>query len=124
MSQPSISKEWGIYIGWNKHTKQEDGGVHYGISRRLTVDSQPVPEDKLMQIPHVWTEALQNEKYPCGWAYLWGKDGKTGNWWNWNDINTLEDMTNGTMLHFIETEIIDKVIDGNLLKKVQELLSD
>lgn len=122
LSQPSVSKEWGIYIGWYKHTKLD--GVRYGISRRLTVDTQPIQTEKLKQIPHVWTDAPQDEEYPCGWAYLWGKDGKTGNWWNWFDINTLEDMTNGTMLHFIETEIIDKVIDGNLLKKVQELLSD
>lgn len=122
LSQPSVSKEWGIYIGWNKHTKSD--GVRYGISRRLTADTQPIQIEKLKQIPHVWTDAPQDEKYPCGWAYFWGKDGKTGNWWDWSDINTLEDMTNGTMLHFIETEIIDKVIDGNLLEKVQELLSD
>lgn len=122
LSQPSVSKEWGVYIGWYKLIKSD--GVRYGISRRLTVDPQPVSEDKLMQIPHVWTEAPQDEKFPCGWAYFRGIDGKTGDWWNWYDMNTLEDMTNGTMLHFIETEIIDKVIDGNLLKKVQELLSD
>lgn len=120
LSQPSISKEWGIYIGWHK----QSDGVLYGISRRLTVDVQSVSKDKLTQIPHVWTEAPQDEKYPCGWAYFRGIDGKTGDWWKWSDMNTLEDMTNGTMLHFIETEIIDKVIDGNLLKKVQELLSD
>lgn len=120
LSQPSVSKEWGVYIGWHK----QSDGVLYGISRRLTVDVQSVSKDKLMQIPHVWAEALQDEKYPCGWAYFRGIDGKTGDWWKWSDINTLEDMTNGTMLHFIETEIIDKVIDGNLLKKVQETLSE
>lgn len=121
-SQPSVSKKWNVYIGWNKHNKSD--GVRYGISRQFTVDTQPIPADKLMQIPHVWTEAPQDEEYPCGWAYLRGKDGKTGNWWNWFDIATLEDMANGTMLHFIETEIIDKVIDGHLLKKVQEILPD
>lgn len=75
-------------------------------------------------VPHVWTDGKQNEEFPCGWSYLWGRDGKTGKWWSWKEVDTLRDMANGEMLAFIEHEIIDKVLDGHLLEKVQEVIPE
>lgn len=122
LSKPSVSKLWKIYIGWYKQTQSE--GAYYGIAR-VVEDNTPSLSDSIKEkLPHVWTDGKQNEEFPCGWSYLWGRDGKTGKWWSWKEVDTLRDMANGEMLAFIEHEIIDKVLDGHLLEKVQEVIPE
>ena len=122
LCKPSISKLWKIYIGWYKQTPSE--GAYYGIAR-VVEDNTPSLSDSIKEkLPHVWTDGKQNEEFPCGWSYLWGRDGKTGKWRSWKEVDTLRDMANGEMLAFIEHEIIDKVLDGHLLEKVQEVIPE
>lgn len=120
LSKPSVSKLWKIYIGWYKQT--QSGGAYYGISRIVENNTSSLSDSIKEQLPHVWTDGKQDEEFPCGWSYLWGRDGKTGKWWSWKEIDTLRDMVNGEMLAFIEHEIIDKVLDEQLLEKVQEVI--
>lgn len=120
LSKPSVSKLWKIYIGWYKQT--QSGGAYYGISRIVENNTSSLSDSIKEQLPHVWTDGKQDEEFPCGWSYLWGRDGKTGKWWSWKEVDTLRDMVNGEMLAFIEHEIIDKVLDEQLLEKVQEVI--
>lgn len=122
LSKPSVSKLWKIYIGWYKQT--QSGGAYYGISRVVENNTSSLSDSIKEQLPHVWTDGKQDEEFPCGWSYLWGRDGKTGKWWSWKEVDTLRDMVNGEMLAFIEHEIIDKVLDGHLLEKVQEVIPE
>ena len=122
LSKPSVSKLWKIYIGWYKQTQSE--GAYYGIARVVENNTPSFPDSIKEQLPHVWTDGKQDEEFPCGWSYLWGRDGKTGKWWSWKEVDTLRDMTNGEMLAFIEHEIIDKVLNEHLLEKVQEVIPE
>lgn len=122
LSKPSVSELWKIYIGWNKHTQSE--GARYGISRQVDKNTPSLPVSIEKQLPYVWTDGKQDEEFPCGWSYLRGRDGKTGKWWSWKEVDTLRDMTNGEMLAFIEHEIIDKVLNEHLLEKVQEVIPE
>ena len=53
-----------------------------------------------------WQNENPLDEFPFGWTYLWGEDGKTGRWWRWDDLDTLNDMTNGKMFRFIKSQII------------------
>lgn len=119
--KPSESETWGIYIGWEQRKKE---GVCYGISRDIDDTTPPLSQQQKEQLPHAWDKYEQNKEFPCGWSYLYGKDGKTGKWYYWDDLNTLRDMVNGEMLAFIEHEIIDKVLNEHLLEKVQEIIPE
>lgn len=122
LSKPSVSQLWKIYIGWHKQTQSE--GAYYGIARVVENNTPSLPDSIKEQLPHIWTDGKQDEEFPCGWSYLWGKDGKTGKWYDWRELSTLKDMVNGEMLAFIEHEIIDKVLNEHLLEKVQEVISE
>lgn len=123
ITNPSVPGEWGIYVGWSER-KGSDGGVGYGISRNVDEITKPLSPLVKQQLPHVWDKYEQNEEFPCGWSYLWGKDGKTGKWYDWSELSTLKDMVNGEMLAFIEHEIIDKVLNEHLLEKVQKVIPE
>lgn len=116
--KPSVSKIWSIYIGWEKQTKGE--GAYYGIGNIGEVKNE-ASADVLNTLPLVWKEGKQSSWWPCGWAYLRGGN---GSWWDWTNVQTLRDMVNGNMLHFIETEIIDKVLSEHLLEKVQKAIPE
>lgn len=120
LGKPSVPK-WKIYIGWEKQTQSE--GVYYGISRVVENNTPPLSDSIKERLPHVW-DGEQSEEFPCGWSYLWGKDGQTGKWWSWKEIDTLRDMINGEMLSFIEHEIIDKVLNEHLLEMVQKVIPE
>ena len=122
LSKPSVSQLWKIYIGWHKQTQSE--GAYYGIARVVENNTPSLPDSIKEQLPHIWTDGKQDEEFPCGWSYLWGKDGKTGKWYDWRELSTLKDMVNGKMLAFIEHEIIDKVLNEHLLEKVQEVIPE
>lgn len=123
LTKPYESEIWGIYIGWEQRKKE---GACYGISRNVdeTTKSLSPSVKQQLQSYHVWDKYEQNEEFPCGWDYLRGQDGKTGKWYDWNELSTLRDMVNGKMLAFIEHEIIDKVLNEHLLEKVQEVISE
>ena len=120
ISKPSISIHWGICIGWEKHNKSN--GAYYGISWLMDKDPICIPEKRLCQLPHIFKEK-QDNWFPYGWEYLYGKDGieHNGSWWSWNDINTLRDMSNGTMLQFIEKKVLDVIIEQHLLERLEEI---
>ena len=71
---------------------------------------------------HFWTEGEPSSDLPFGWSYLRGKDG-IGDWWDWNNNNTLRDMANDTLAQYIENEIIIPVLKNKLLQKIEKLSS-
>ena len=114
---PKVSQAWSICIGNDTCSR----GFYYGISRQVDEHTPALRKKDLKQFPCIW-EKEQNTEFPLGWDYLWGEDGHTGNWWKWDDVNTLRDMHNGKLAQYIETEIIDRVLNEKLLEKVQEII--
>ena len=78
MEKTSLSQTWKIYIGWNNHTQSD--GARYGISRELTENTPALTDDIKNALPYLWTEGAQDNKFPCGWSYFRGKEGR---WWDW-----------------------------------------
>lgn len=55
-----------------------------------------------------WPEGkTKNQNNPVGWDYLWSASGEpnSGKWWRWDDLGTLQDMTNGKMKDFIRNTL-------------------
>lgn len=69
-----------------------------------------------------WDDGNYSAEYPFGWTYLWGEDGKEGRWWRWDDIDTLKDMANGKMLHFIKGQL-QRIKNETVFEKMNELLA-
>lgn len=114
---PKLSDKWGIYIGADKHNASN--GVFYGISQ-LESGKPRINKKQLNEIDSFWNEQEQTSDFPFGWAYLRGENGQ-GNWWNWSDIDSLKDMSNGKMGDYIENEIIKPVLSNRLLQKIDRL---
>lgn len=114
---PKLSDKWGIYIGADKHNASN--GVFYGISQ-LEYGKPRINKKQLAEIDSFWNEQEQTSDFPFGWAYLRGENGQ-GNWWNWSDIDSLKDMSNGKMGDYIENEIIKPVLSNRLLQKIDKL---
>lgn len=112
-----MSDKWGIYIGADKHNASN--GVFYGISQ-LEYGKPRINKKQLAEIDSFWNEQEQTSDFPFGWAYLRGENGQ-GNWWNWSDIDSLKDMSNGKMGDYIENEIIKPVLSNRLLQKIDKL---
>lgn len=119
-SIPSISTNWVVWLGWDKQT--EAAGTYYGISEQKNGNHPYLSKEQLNKLPLIFQNA-QTEKFPFGWSYLWSKEGivGSGRWWRWDDVNTLRDMSNGTMLQFIEEKILDVVIEQHLLERLEEM---
>lgn len=129
---------WMIFSGKNKHqsqvgfvvgnysrTNSNYGGMLYGLSiingefsnieevknsfKIETCNSDELPlssvEKDLSILGDKWNE------FPLGFSYLSGEERKWNKkWYDWDDIQTLEDMRNGELLKFMKTrfEILKK----------------
>ena len=104
-------KEIEFRIGVIKHTEGDGYRMCFVTSR------QPKHTNY-----RFWDNDNSLEEYPFGWTYLWGEDGKNGRWWRWDDIDTLKDMANGKLLHFIKGQL-QRIKDENVFEKMNELLA-
>lgn len=129
---------WMIFSGKNKHqsqvgfvvgnysrTNSNYGGMLYGLSiingefsnieevknsfKIETCNSDELPLSSVEKDPSIlgdkWNE------FPLGFSYLSGEERKWNKkWYDWDDIQTLEDMRNGELLKFMKTrfEILKK----------------
>lgn len=129
---------WMIFLGKNKHqsqvgfvvgnysrTNQNYGGMLYGLSiingdysnieklknvfKIESTDSDEQPLFSVEKNPSIlgdkWNEFPFGFSYLCGEKREWNK-----NWFDWDDLQTLEDMRNGELLKFMKTrfEILKK----------------
>ena len=62
---------------------------------------------------------------PVGWDYLWSESGKSnsGNWWKWDNWNTLRDMTNGKMIGFVRNTLY-QIKKQDVFKRINESLEN
>ncbi|MBD3591514.1 PD-(D/E)XK nuclease family protein [Bacteroides sp. GM023] len=118
---PKVSANWSIFIGAYKHN--HTNGVYYGITQMI-YNKPHLTKQRLSELKpfHFWTEGEPSSDLPFGWSYLRGKDG-IGDWWDWNNNNTLRDMANDTLAQYIENEIIIPVLKNKLLQKIEKLSS-
>ena len=118
---PKISTNWSIIIGADKFN--QSNGAYAGISQ-IIYNKPHLTLQQLSELKpfHFWTEGAPSTEFPFGWGYLRGKDG-IGDWWDWNNNNTLKDMFNGTLAQYVEDEIIIPILKNKLLQKIEKLSS-
>lgn len=110
------SNRWAICIG-NKKTNDEHGYL-YGISN---YPERPLAKRQLKSVADLQKFTNEPEqKFPLGWNYLYGEDGKTGNWWRWDNLETLRDMANGSIAKYLEEHLFRMVSEEKLLKKLHK----
>jgi hypothetical protein len=115
-TKPPVLKDWNISIGCDTLAD----GFYYGVGRQETEKTKEIHKEIIEKSQPIWEEIHKDKDFPFGGAYLHGKD---GNWNRWDDYNTLKDMADGTLSKYIEVEIINKVIESNLLKQVEDITS-
>lgn len=101
---------------------EDNEGFYYSIYPNPT-SSEQCRIDFLRSLHQIWglpDTKRKNKSNPYGWEYLFGEDGQSGSWWNWDYCSTLLDMHNGKLLAFIEQEIFKKCQEGNLLGILEE----
>lgn len=111
------SKNFEFRIGFESPTKGENGGALYGIYGN--------DEDLNSSVEHT-TKVLNPDEYddkhyPFGWAFFWSGNGikYSGEWWNWKDINTIADMSNGSYLEYIK-KVFNDMKGKGLLEKLKD----
>lgn len=115
----------GFVVGNYSRTNSNYGGMLYGLSiingefsnieevknsfKIETCNSDELPLSSVEKDPSIlgdkWNE------FPLGFSYLSGEERKWNKkWYDWDDIQTLEDMRNGELLKFMKTrfEILKK----------------
>lgn len=109
-----LSEHWAICIGNDKNNKSN--GFYYCISQH-EFDNPHVSKKILKEIKPFWSSEGQSNNNPYGYEYF------PNNWWDWSDVNTLQDMTNGKLLEFIEKNVINPIIENDLLQKIEKITS-
>ena len=120
LRSPSRSKHFAVLIG---NEKPSDGFCFFIQATSKLKVSKP----SLKQLQQQWgTHDTKRKRidYPYGWDYFWSESGEehSGQWWKWDDPDTLRAMTNGRLLDFIEKEILKKTIERRLLENLEETI--
>lgn len=97
-----------IRIGYIKATQA--AGVFYGLFDKSK--QQPFTKNGYEDILN---KEGENEDYPFGCAYFRGPN---RNWWDWNNIQTIKDMHNGSYLNYIK-EFLSDLKDKRLFELLQ-----
>ena len=110
------SDRWAICIGNERINNQH--GYLYGISN---YQGRPLAKRQLESVADLQKFTIEPyQKFPLGWNYLSGEDGKTGNWWSWDNHETLRDMANGSIAKYLEEHLFRMVSEEKLLKKLHK----
>lgn len=120
LSTPSRSNHFAVYIGDNTPSN----GFWFSIK---ATSKRKVSEEVLQHLQQQW--GMQDPKrkkidYPYGWDYFWSETGKegSGQWWKWDNPETLRAMSDGRLLAFIEKEILQKTVELHLLEELEEAI--
>lgn len=118
LSSPSRSNHFAVYIG----DETPSNGFWFSIE---ATSNRKVSKAALQQLEQQWgTQDPKRKKidYPYGWDYFWSETGKdgSGQWWKWDDPETLRAMSDGRLLAFIEKEILQKTVEQHLLEELEE----
>lgn len=109
-----FKKEYGIdyclVIGWTEHNSSEFGGARIGIMR-----INKSIENKNVENIIAWSERKPDSDYPYGWETLGGMKNKL---WNWRNIDTIVQMSNGKLLDYLNKELFEKEKEYELLRKI------
>lgn len=116
---PSHSKKWALFFGTDTGNNKD---MYYGISL-IDGASSKIKKTDLQSIPHLWKANKQDKSYPCGWSHFWSETGekKSGEWHNWQAIETLQAMADGRLLSFITDKVFIPVIESNVLAELEKL---
>ena len=110
------SDRWAICIGNERINNQH--GYLYGISN---YQGRPLANRQLKSVADLQKFTIEPyQKFPLGCNFLYGEDGKTGNWWSWDDPETLRDMANGSIAKYLEEHLFRMVSEEKLLKKLHK----
>ena len=117
---PSRSDHFAIFIG----NERPSWGFWYSIE---ATRSRKVSKATLQQLEQQWGLYESGNKtidYPYGWDYFWSESGEkdSGQWYNWDETETLRAMTDGRLLAFIEKEILQKTVERHLLEDLERAI--
>lgn len=117
LSSPSRSNHFAVYIG----DDTPSNGFWFSIQ---ATTKRKVSKEALQQLEQQWgTQDPKRKKidYPYGWDYFWSESGEegSGQWWKWDDTETLRAMTDGRLLTFIENRILKETVDRELLEDLE-----
>ena len=120
LSSPSRSNHFAVYIG----DETPSNGFWFSIE---ATSNRKVSKAALQQLEQQWgTQDPKRKKidYPYGWDYFWSESGEdgSGQWWKWDDPETLRAMTDGRLLAFIEIEILQKTVELHLLEDLERAI--
>lgn len=120
LSSPSRSKHFAVFIG----CERPSSGFWFSIE---ATSEHKVPKAALQQLEQQWgTHDTKRKRidYPYGWDYFWSETGKdrSGQWWKWDDPETLRAMTDGRLLAFIEKDILQKTVERHLLEDLEGVI--
>ena len=120
LSSPSRSNHFAIFIGIEKPS----WGFWYSIE---ATSDRKISKAALQQLEQQWglyDFKNKNIDDPYGWDYFWSETGErySGQWYKWDEPDTLRAMSDGRMLSFIEKEILQKTVEMNLLENLEEAI--
>ena len=129
---------WMVFVGKNKHqsqvgfvvgnfsrTDQNYGGMLYGLSiingdysnieelKNIFKINSTIPDEQPLFSVEKYPSKLGDKwnEFPFGFSYLCGEERDWNKYWyDWDDLQTLEDMRNGKLLDFMRSrfEILKK----------------
>ena len=120
LSSPSRSNHFAVYIG----DDTPSNGFWFSIQ---ATTKRKVSKEALQKLEQQWgTQDPKRKKidYPYGWDYFWSESGEegSGQWWKWDDTETLRAMTDGRLLAFIENEILKTTVEHRLLEELEDAI--
>lgn len=120
LKSPSRSSNFAVFIG----NETPSNGFWFSID---ATSNRKVSKAALQQLEQQWGKKDPKRKkidYPYGWDYFWSESGEdgSGQWWKWDDPETLRAMTDGRLLAFIEKEILQKTVELHLLEDLERAI--
>ena len=120
LKSPSRSSNFAVFIG----NETPSNGFWFSID---ATSNRKVSKAALQQLEQHWGKKDPKRKkidYPYGWDYFWSESGEdgSGQWWKWDDPETLRAMTDGRLLAFIEKEILQKTVELHLLEDLERAI--
>lgn len=118
LTSSSRSSHFGIFIGNESYTD----GFWYSIGSTTT--KRIITRTILQQLEQIWGKFEPKRKRidtPYGWEYFGSETGEQDSniWKRWDYFETLRAMSDGSLLAFIEKEILQKTVELKLLEGLE-----
>ena len=118
LKSPKRSSLFAIFIG----NETPAGGFWYSIG---ATTKRKVTKKILPKFEQQWGTYEPDRKSvntPYGWDFFWSESGDaySGQWWKWDDPETLRAMHNGRLLSFIEKRILKHTVEHHLLEDLEK----